>query len=50
MDKEIEIVEGVLIDRKSDIKVFVIIMYGCNNFCIYCVVFYVRGRERSRKL
>lgn len=49
MDKETEIVEGVPIDRKSDIKAFVTIMYGCNNFCTYCVVPYVRGRERSRK-
>ena len=48
-DKESEIVEGVPIDRKSDVKAFVTIMYGCNNFCTYCVVPYVRGRERSRK-
>ena len=49
VDKETEIVEGVPIDRKSDIKGFVTIMYGCNNFCTYCIVPYVRGRERSRK-
>ncbi|MDR3597496.1 tRNA (N6-isopentenyl adenosine(37)-C2)-methylthiotransferase MiaB [Clostridium sp.] len=49
VDKETEIVEGVPIDRKSDVKGFVTIMYGCNNFCTYCVVPYVRGRERSRK-
>ena len=48
-DKESEIVEGVPIDRKSDVKAFVTIMYGCNNFCTDCVVPYVRGRERSRK-
>ena len=48
-DKETEIVEGVPIDRKSNVKAFVTIMYGCNNFCTYCVVPYVRGRERSRK-
>lgn len=48
-DKETEIVEGVPIDRLSNIKAFVTIMYGCNNFCTYCVVPYVRGRERSRK-
>lgn len=49
LDKENDIVEGVPIDRKSDAKAFVTIMYGCNNFCTYCVVPYVRGRERSRK-
>ena len=48
-DKETEIVEGVPIDRKSNVKAFVTIMYGCNNFCTYCIVPYVRGRERSRK-
>ncbi|AWK52002.1 tRNA (N6-isopentenyl adenosine(37)-C2)-methylthiotransferase MiaB [Clostridium beijerinckii] len=49
IDKETEIVEGLPIDRKSDSKAFVTIMYGCNNFCTYCIVPYVRGRERSRK-
>ena len=49
VNKETEIVEGIPIDRKSDIKGFVTIMYGCNNFCTYCIVPYVRGRERSRK-
>ncbi len=49
MDKETEIIEGMPIERKSDAKAYVTIMYGCNNFCTYCVVPYVRGRERSRK-
>ncbi|MBZ9687864.1 tRNA (N6-isopentenyl adenosine(37)-C2)-methylthiotransferase MiaB [Clostridium estertheticum] len=47
-DKEQEIIEGMPIDRESSIKGFVTIMYGCNNFCTYCIVPYVRGRERSR--
>ena len=49
LDKETDIVEGIPVDRESSVKAFVTIMYGCDNFCTYCVVPYVRGRERSRK-
>ncbi len=44
-----EIVEDLPSERKYDFKCGVNIMYGCNNFCTYCIVPYVRGRERSRK-
>ncbi len=43
-----EIVEGVPVYRLSSHKAWVSVMYGCNNFCSYCIVPYVRGRERSR--
>lgn len=47
-DAEGDIIEGLPIQREGDIKAFVTIMYGCNNFCTYCIVPYTRGRERSR--
>ncbi len=48
-DGETQIAEGLPVIRESTFRAWVSIMYGCNNFCTYCIVPYVRGRERSRR-
>ena len=49
LDIDGKVYEGLPIKRDSNIKASVTIMNGCNNFCSYCIVPYVRGRERSRE-
>ena len=49
LDIDGKVYEGLPIKREDKVKAQVTIMYGCNNFCSYCIVPYVRGRERSRK-
>ena len=49
LDIDGRVYEGLPIKRDSKIKASVTIMNGCNNFCSYCIVPYVRGRERSRQ-
>ena len=49
IDIDGEIYEGIPVKRSNNRQASVTIMYGCNNFCSYCIVPYVRGRERSRK-
>lgn len=47
-DSDGNIVEGLPVKREGTLRAWIPIMYGCNNFCSYCIVPYVRGRERSR--
>jgi tRNA-2-methylthio-N6-dimethylallyladenosine synthase len=44
------IAEGLPVKRLNEYKAYITIMYGCDNYCSYCIVPYVRGRERSRRM
>ena len=49
LDIDGDVIEGIPVRRDDKYKESVLIMNGCNNFCTYCIVPYVRGRERSRR-
>ncbi len=48
-DRDRAVVDGLPAARSSDLTAFVNVIYGCDNFCAYCIVPYARGREQSRK-